>query len=215
VELAPQWQLGLAQLHWKGVLAHSVIAASEECWTGPYWRTDLTLRQLGPLFRISKSAAGRIIDHPVPRPPVHRRERGQTELPGWKEEHNRSHRRVRARVEHVFARMKSWRILRGCRLKDDGVHPAMLGIPRCSASRACTALPLPDRPRGRPASTLSAPIPLIIPGKPLEAVVFPDLRAAFSLVGQRVGGSVGVVACRVVAPVEVVDAVGRGAAGTV
>lgn len=85
----------------RGVLAHGVIAASEECWTGPYWRTDLTLRQLGPLFRISKSAAGRIIDHPVPRPALHRRERGQTELPGWKEEHNRSHRRVRARVDRV------------------------------------------------------------------------------------------------------------------
>ncbi|GGR10468.1 hypothetical protein GCM10010219_13950 [Streptomyces netropsis] len=29
----------------------------------------------------------------------HRRERGQTELPAWKEEHNRSHKEVRARVE--------------------------------------------------------------------------------------------------------------------
>ncbi|SOE06538.1 Helix-turn-helix of DDE superfamily endonuclease [Streptomyces sp. Ag109_G2-15] len=28
-----------------------------------YWRTNLTLRQLTPLFGISKSAAGRIIDH--------------------------------------------------------------------------------------------------------------------------------------------------------
>lgn len=106
----------------RGVLAHGVIAASQECWTGlfpglespifsklinalrkegadrvrrgrpwslplgdrvllvaVYWRTDLTLRQLGPLFRISKSAAGRIIDHPVPRPAVHHRERGQTD----------------------------------------------------------------------------------------------------------------------------------------
>ncbi|GGT20304.1 hypothetical protein GCM10010286_52450 [Streptomyces toxytricini] len=36
----------------------------------------------------------------------HRRERGQTELPAWKEEHNTSHRKVRARVEHVFARLK-------------------------------------------------------------------------------------------------------------
>ncbi len=35
----------------------------------------------------------------------HRRERGQIELPDWKEEHKRSHKRVRARVEHVFARM--------------------------------------------------------------------------------------------------------------
>lgn len=47
-----------------------------------YWRTDLTLRQLGPLFRISKSAAGRIIDHPVPRPALHRRERGPNSRAG-------------------------------------------------------------------------------------------------------------------------------------
>lgn len=60
----------------------------------------------------------------------HRRERGQTELPAWKEEHNASHRKVRARVEHTFARMKGWKILRDCRLKGDGVHHAMRGIAR-------------------------------------------------------------------------------------
>ncbi|SNX88608.1 DDE family transposase [Streptomyces sp. TLI_55] len=60
----------------------------------------------------------------------HRRERGQDELPAWKEEHNASHRRVRACVEHVFARLKTWKILRVCRLKGDGVHHAMLGIAR-------------------------------------------------------------------------------------
>ena len=190
-----------------------------------YWRTNLTLRQLAPLFGVSKSAADRIIDHlgptlalqprkrfrkdtvlivdgtlvptrdhtiaeqsknyrystnhqvvidadtrlvvavgrPLPgnrndckawelsgakdavgRTTViadggyrgtglvipHRRERGQAELPAWKEDHNTSHRKIRARVEHAFARMKSWKILRDCRLKDDGVHHAMLGIAR-------------------------------------------------------------------------------------
>ncbi|MFD3653244.1 transposase [Streptomyces sp. NPDC058620] len=60
----------------------------------------------------------------------HRREPGQAELPAWKEEHNTSHRKVRARVEHAFARMKTWKILRDCRLKGDGVHHAMLGIAR-------------------------------------------------------------------------------------
>ncbi len=60
----------------------------------------------------------------------HRREPGQAELPAWKEEDNRSHRKVRARVEHTFARMKSWKILRDCRLKGDGVHHAMLCIAR-------------------------------------------------------------------------------------
>lgn len=190
-----------------------------------YWRTNLTLRQLAPLFGVSKSAAGRIIDHVAPslvlkprkrfrrdtvlivdgtlvptrdhtvaeqsknyrystnhqvvidadtrlvvsvgRPLPgnrndckawelsgakaavgkavviadggyrgtglvipHRREPGQTELPVWKEEHNASHRKVRARVEHAFARMKGWKILRDCRLKGDGVHHTMLGIAR-------------------------------------------------------------------------------------
>ncbi|MFJ5779467.1 hypothetical protein [Streptomyces sp. NPDC093094] len=30
--------------------------------------------------------------------------------------------KVRARVKHTFARTKTWKILRGCRLKGDGVH---------------------------------------------------------------------------------------------
>lgn len=60
----------------------------------------------------------------------HRRERGRAELLAWKEEHNASHRKVRARVEHAFARVKTWKILRDCRLKGDGVHHAMLGIAR-------------------------------------------------------------------------------------
>lgn len=31
-----------------------------------YYRTNLTLRQVGPLFGISKSAAGRVVDHLAP-----------------------------------------------------------------------------------------------------------------------------------------------------
>ncbi|MCX5251719.1 transposase [Streptomyces sp. NBC_00201] len=190
-----------------------------------YWRTNLTLRQLAPLFGVSKSAADRIIDRLGPKLALqprkryakdtvliadgtlvptrdhtvaeqsknyrystnhqvvidadtrlivmvgrplpgnrndckaweesgakdavgktttiadggypgtglvmpHRRAKGQVELPDWKQEHNRSHKRVRARVEHAFARMKGWKILRDCRLKGDGVHHAMLGIAR-------------------------------------------------------------------------------------
>ncbi|MEU9083849.1 transposase [Streptomyces sp. NPDC048357] len=190
-----------------------------------YWRTNLTMRQLAPLFGVSKSAADRIIDHlepmlalrprkrfadgtvlivdgtlvptrdhsvaeqsknyrystahqvvidadtrlvvvvgrPLPRNRhdsrgweesgakaaigntttiadggyqgtglviPHRKAKGRAELPEWKKEHNRSHKQVRARVEHVFARMKTWKILRDCRLKGDGVHHAMLGIAR-------------------------------------------------------------------------------------
>jgi hypothetical protein len=60
----------------------------------------------------------------------HRKAKGQAQLTAWKQEHNRSHKQVRARVEHTFARMKSWKILRDCRLKGDGVHHAMLGIAR-------------------------------------------------------------------------------------
>jgi hypothetical protein len=37
----------------------------------------------------------------------HRRAKGQAEHPAWQEDHNISHRKVRARVEHTFARMKS------------------------------------------------------------------------------------------------------------
>lgn len=156
-----------------------------------YWRTNLTLRQLAPLFGVSKSAADRIIRHLAPslalhprkryrratvlivdgtsvpthdhtiaersknyRYPTnhqmvvdadgrlvvavgrlvagnvndctgllipHRRRPGQAHLPGWKQERN-APRKVRARVEHAFARMKNWKILRDCRLKGDGVH---------------------------------------------------------------------------------------------
>lgn len=58
----------------------------------------------------------------------HRREPGQAALPAWNEEHNASHRKARAGVEHAFARMKSWKILRDRRLKGEGVHHAMSGI---------------------------------------------------------------------------------------
>ncbi|MFI1285198.1 transposase [Streptomyces sp. NPDC020858] len=187
-----------------------------------YWRTNLTLRQIAPLFGVSKSAADRIIDHigpllalkprrrfakgtilivdgtlvptrdhaiaeksknyrystnhqvvidahtclvvtvgkPLPgnrndckawaesgaKAAVgrtttiadggypgtglaipHRRPQGG-KLSDWQAEHNHDHKLVRARVEHVFARMKNWKILRDCRLKGDGVHHAMLGI---------------------------------------------------------------------------------------
>ena len=59
--------------------------------------------------------------------PHYRRHKDEV-LADWKQDHNASHRHARARVEHVFARMKSWKILRDCRLKGDGVHHAILGI---------------------------------------------------------------------------------------
>jgi hypothetical protein len=59
----------------------------------------------------------------------HSRRKGE-ELSDWKVAHHECHKQVRARIEHVFARMKCWKILRDCRLKGDGVHHAMLGIAR-------------------------------------------------------------------------------------
>ncbi|MGW9031936.1 IS5/IS1182 family transposase, partial [Streptomyces sp. NPDC055722] len=56
--------------------------------------------------------------------------RADGELCGGKREHNRSHKQVRARGEHVFARMKTWKILRDYGLKGDGVHDAVLEIAR-------------------------------------------------------------------------------------
>ncbi len=54
----------------------------------------------------------------------HRRKRGQVELPDWKEEPNKSHKQVRARVEHVLARMETWKILRDCRLSSQPSPPS-------------------------------------------------------------------------------------------
>ncbi|SLG33716.1 Transposase DDE domain [Nocardia farcinica] len=57
----------------------------------------------------------------------HRRVPGR-DLPEWKQAHNASHRKVRARVEHTFSRMKTWKILRDCRLRGNGVAVAMAGV---------------------------------------------------------------------------------------
>ena len=43
--------------HWRLPLENRVLLVTT------YWRTNLTLRQLAPLFGISKSAAACIIDH--------------------------------------------------------------------------------------------------------------------------------------------------------
>lgn len=60
----------------------------------------------------------------------HYRPHKDEDPPAWKEEHNTSRYKVRARVEYTFARMKSWKILCDCRPKSDGVHHAILGIAR-------------------------------------------------------------------------------------
>ncbi|SDE05557.1 DDE superfamily endonuclease [Glycomyces harbinensis] len=60
----------------------------------------------------------------------HRRIAKDESLIGWKEAHNASHRHIRAQIEHTFAKMKRWNVLRDCRLRGDGVAEAMSGIAR-------------------------------------------------------------------------------------
>jgi hypothetical protein len=57
----------------------------------------------------------------------HRRRAGRP-LMRAQEEDNAEHRRIRARVEHVFARMKNYKILRDCRQKGAGLHHAVQAV---------------------------------------------------------------------------------------
>jgi hypothetical protein len=58
----------------------------------------------------------------------HRRKAGQDRLSAWQEANNTAHRKVRARIEHTFAAMKCWKILRDCRRRGRGVYWATTGI---------------------------------------------------------------------------------------
>jgi hypothetical protein len=89
----------------------------------------------------------------------HRRRPGEA-LPVWKEEHNASHRKVRASVEHTFARMKAWKILRDCRLRGEGRQ----GRPRTR--------PVPSPQMGRDLSPHRSPAPLW-PPSPLSPPITP------------------------------------------
>jgi hypothetical protein len=60
----------------------------------------------------------------------HRRKHKNEPLVEWKEAHNASHRKVRARIEHTFASMKVWKVLRDCRLRGTGSAEAVAGIAR-------------------------------------------------------------------------------------
>ncbi|MFF4041344.1 transposase family protein [Streptomyces sp. NPDC001816] len=57
----------------------------------------------------------------------HRKRPGRALLKG-EEDDNAEHRRVRARVEHVIGRMKSYKILRDCRQRGDGLHHAVQAV---------------------------------------------------------------------------------------
>jgi hypothetical protein len=57
----------------------------------------------------------------------HRKRPGRPLLAG-EEADNAEHRRARARVEHAFARMKNYKILRDCRQHGDGLHNAVQAV---------------------------------------------------------------------------------------
>lgn len=102
-----------------------------------YWRTNLTMRQIGALgepqpgnrndtlvYRssgINQQLAGREVmadgayrgnpDVIIP----YRKPRDGSELPAWKQDYNSGHRKIRARVEHALARLKTYKILRDYR----------------------------------------------------------------------------------------------------
>ncbi|MER7983972.1 transposase family protein, partial [Streptomyces sp. NPDC095817] len=57
----------------------------------------------------------------------HRKRPGRALLPG-EETDNAEHRKVRARVEHAFARMKHYKILRDCRQHGTGLHHAVQAV---------------------------------------------------------------------------------------
>ena len=59
-----------------------------------------------------------------------RRRHKDEPLVDWKESHNASHRKVRARIEHTVAKMKTWKVPRDCRLRGTGSAEAMAGIAR-------------------------------------------------------------------------------------
>ncbi|OWA13218.1 IS5/IS1182 family transposase [Streptomyces sp. CS113] len=59
----------------------------------------------------------------------HRKRPGRPLLKG-KEEDNAQHRKVHARVEHTFSRMKNYKILRDCRQRGDGLHHAVQAVAR-------------------------------------------------------------------------------------
>ena len=42
-----------------------------------------------------------------------------------RDDHYRVHRRIRARVEHVIARLKDWQILRQCRRRGDAINHSL------------------------------------------------------------------------------------------
>ncbi|MEV5595188.1 transposase family protein [Streptomyces sp. NPDC052496] len=127
-----------------------------------HYRTNLTMRQLAPLFGISSATVCRGTNGYGPAPgnkagariwrnsglPAqcqgvtvlgdgaclntgllvpHRKRQGRPLRPG-EEEDNAEHRKVRARVEHAFVRMKNYKVLRDCRQRGGGLHHTVQAV---------------------------------------------------------------------------------------
>ena len=58
----------------------------------------------------------------------HSREHKDEPLVIWKDDHNVSHCLIRTRVEHIFAKVKAWKVMRDCWLRGEGSAEAMAGI---------------------------------------------------------------------------------------
>jgi hypothetical protein len=58
----------------------------------------------------------------------YRKPRDGGDLPGWKEDLNADHRKIRARVDHAPARMKCWKILRDYRRAASTLNDTVSGI---------------------------------------------------------------------------------------
>lgn len=56
----------------------------------------------------------------------YRKPRGRERTAAMEKDLNTVHKRIRARVEHAFAHMKSWNILRNCRRKGRSASPLVL-----------------------------------------------------------------------------------------
>jgi hypothetical protein len=57
-----------------------------------------------------------------------------------RDDHYRTHRRIRARIEHVIARLKDWQILRQCRHRGEAINLNLQIIPGLSNLKTHTKL---------------------------------------------------------------------------
>ncbi|MFF3248964.1 transposase family protein [Streptomyces sp. NPDC002870] len=96
--------------------------------SSPFWRTNrsTTRNAAAPADEgVTVLSDGAYINTGLVAP--HRKRPGR-DLLAAEEEDNAEHRSVRARVEHAFARMKHYKILRDCRQRGSGLHHAVQAV---------------------------------------------------------------------------------------